>query len=156
MIPILEDVSSRINRWFFAAVEAVHKPGFVSTSATAINCVSDLAPLKPRTTVSSCSPLLSHRLCNSFFRNKNNALCQEEGESKHSTNGFSGVSASGFLALYLLQVFLAAHCSPLLIDMFRSKKHSQSHNHHNNDSTQEDGKINELRAALGPLSSRSS
>lgn len=40
--------------------------------------------------------------------------------------------------------------------MFRSKKHSQSHNHHNNDSTQEDGKINELRAALGPLSSRSS
>lgn len=40
--------------------------------------------------------------------------------------------------------------------MFRLKKHSHSHNHEENDSTQEDGKINELRAALGPLSSRSS
>ena len=32
--------------------------------------------------------------------------------------------------------YRAAHCAPLLIDMFRSKKHSQ-----NNDSTQEEGKV---------------
>lgn len=36
---------------------------------------------------------------------------------------------------------LAAHCAPLLIDMFRLKKHSQSHNHQDNDSIQEDGKV---------------